>query len=312
MKDSSEPVETSSTRTPSTGRSCSARASSSTTATPDRLSLAPGTTGRSAMSANAAVEPSERNVPSRRSGRRPLSAPSATRAGPATTSSITCGEVSCFSYQPGNASAGTVVSCRGEHEPAVRGVVVGDEHDRALRAAVARLRDDVVGRPPRQQAAEDVRPARDVVGDPGGGRRARRGGQGPRRAPAASGGQARQPGGRGHQPERDPIGAVRRLLLDPSVSTRTIQALADPLRGPALAVGRRRALDRRQVLDGGAEALGGVRHRRGRLPCAAWPPIPTASSARSSPGRSPPRGSRRTSARSPSWTSTPPRAGTSW
>ena len=67
---------------------------------------------------------------------------------------------------------------RREHQPAVRGVVVGDEHDRALRVAVARLGDDVVGGPVRERPAEDVRAARDVVGDPGGRRRA------DRRAPA--------------------------------------------------------------------------------------------------------------------------------
>ncbi len=117
MNDSSEPVETSSTRTPSTGRSRSARASSSTTATPERLSLAPGTTVRDAMSANAAAEPSERNVPSRRTAPRPVSAPSATRAGPAATSAITRGEVSRRSYQAGKASAGTVVSCGANTRP---------------------------------------------------------------------------------------------------------------------------------------------------------------------------------------------------
>ena len=69
------------------------------------------------MSANAAAEPSETNVPSRRSGPRPSARPSATSAGPAATSSITCGEVSWRSYQPGNASAGTVVSCGANTSP---------------------------------------------------------------------------------------------------------------------------------------------------------------------------------------------------
>ena len=47
---------------------------------------------------------------------------------------------------------------------------------------------------------------------------------------------------------------MRTLLLDPGVSSRVMQAVADPLRGLPLALGRRRALDRRQVLDGGPQA----------------------------------------------------------
>ncbi len=52
MKDSSEPVETRMTRTPGMGSSL---ASDSSTATPVRLSFAPGTTLRTPMSAIAAA-----------------------------------------------------------------------------------------------------------------------------------------------------------------------------------------------------------------------------------------------------------------
>ena len=76
---------------------------------------------------------------------------------------------------------------------------------------------------------------------------------------------------------------------------------ADPLRRPALPVGGRRAVERGEVLDGRAQAVGVGRHRlehpgrSGRCargyPAAEWPPTPTACSARSSPVRSRPRAS---------------------
>ncbi len=55
MNDSSEPVESRITRMPGIGSSLSDRASESSTATPVRLSLAPGTTLRRPMSAIAAA-----------------------------------------------------------------------------------------------------------------------------------------------------------------------------------------------------------------------------------------------------------------
>ena len=160
----------------------------------------------------------------------------------------------------------------------------------------------------RQQAAEEVRAAGDVVGDrrgrgePGGGGRARapragEPGRARRRPPAA--------------PTRDRERAGRPLLLDPrrrapSAANRSrihSAAARSPARG-------RRAVDRLQALDGGAQAGGVGRHRRGRLVRSAPCETPTACSARSSPARSPPRGCARTSARSRSWTSTRPRAAT--
>jgi hypothetical protein len=84
MNDSSLPVETSSTRRPSTGWSCSASATPSSTATADRLSLAPGETGERAISAMAAAVPRPNAAPVPSSRREPASAPSAVRIGPAT------------------------------------------------------------------------------------------------------------------------------------------------------------------------------------------------------------------------------------
>ena len=315
MNDSSEPVETSSTRTPSHGP-LPQRAGQLEHARRRRTGCRwrRARRGARAMSANAAAErereeraePPQR--PQARSARRAPPAP-----GPAATSSITCGEVSWRSYQSGNASAGHRRRAAGR-TPARRARRRGGRRTRSC----ARRR----GRRPRRRRCRSCRcgssrrktcgppetssaiPAAAAAPDRGGQRARPRARRARRPGPASA-------GGRGHQPERDPVGAVRALLLDPGVSTRTIQPLADPLGGPALAVGGRRALDRGEVLDGGPQALAmdsGM--RRGRLPCRAWPPIPTASSARSSRGRSPPRASPRTTARSPSWTSTRPRAGT--
>ena len=85
MKDSSEPVESSSTRTPSGGRSRRACASVTNTATELRLSFAPGTTRERPMSAMAALAPSESTIPAARSTRLPVSPQSASSSGPRKT-----------------------------------------------------------------------------------------------------------------------------------------------------------------------------------------------------------------------------------
>ena len=103
--DSSLPVETSSTRTPAGGSSRSSRASSISSATDARLSFAPGTTARAAMSAIASTVPSAINPPARRTRGSPSSAPAPASAGPATTSCISRGDVSWRAYQAGNVSA---------------------------------------------------------------------------------------------------------------------------------------------------------------------------------------------------------------
>ena len=76
----SSEVETSITRTFSAGRSASARAIATSTATPVALSLAPGTVPRNPMSAKAVAEPAERTMPAQVNQRRPVSAPPATAA----------------------------------------------------------------------------------------------------------------------------------------------------------------------------------------------------------------------------------------
>ena len=133
----------------------------------------------------------------------------------------------------------------------MRGVVVGDEHDGLLAVGVAGLGDDVVRRAARQQAAEQVRAGGDVVGDRG--RRGEPGGGG-ERPPAA-----REPGERAggrEQRDRDGERAGGPLLLDPRRRAELGEAVAQPARGLALARRGRRAVDRLQVLDDGAQAVG--------------------------------------------------------
>jgi hypothetical protein len=122
--------------------------------------------------------------------------------------------------------------------------VVGDEHERVLRVRVARRAGDVVGGAVGEEAAKEVRAARDVVDDA-------RGGQQPERrgAPAA---QRREHAGRREQPERQRHRADRRLLLDAGADAQRLQLAADPLRGLPLALRRGRPVEAREVLDGGA------------------------------------------------------------
>ena len=188
MNDSSEPVETSSTRTPLTGSSRSSRASSSSTATAVRLSLAPGTTVRVPMSKNASALPAASVSPIWRSGRTPVSAPSAASAGPAATSRIICGDVCWRSYQRGNVSAMSRVSSGRKMSPplAASWWATNTSVSRALR--IAGGAGHVPGRAVAQRAAEDVRAAADVVDDPGCGEQAQRGGAAPAQARQHAGG----------------------------------------------------------------------------------------------------------------------------
>ena len=101
MNDSSEPVETSITRTLCTGSSASARATASSATTPVALSFAPGTTSRLAISANVAAAPAETIPPARRSSALPVSAPIAANAGPPNTGAISAGLVSFASISRG-------------------------------------------------------------------------------------------------------------------------------------------------------------------------------------------------------------------
>ena len=75
-----------------------------------------------------------------------------------------------------------------EDQPALRRVVVGDEDDGLGAVGVAGLGDDVDRLAPREQAAEEVRPGGDVVGDGHGGREPVRaaGTRAPRVSPASA------------------------------------------------------------------------------------------------------------------------------
>ena len=75
--------------------------------------------------------PSGDTCPSRRSRPARVSAPSATSAGPAATSRIICGEVVLARRtRPGRRRRRSGSARGAEDQPAVGGVVVGDEHDR--------------------------------------------------------------------------------------------------------------------------------------------------------------------------------------
>ena len=121
--------------------------------TPLPLSLAPGTTPRNRCRssprpcrARTGREPGEQPLPS--------SAPSAAMTGPARTGAISGGLVSMRSISPSrSASRGRP----GGRRARVGGVVVGDDHHRALGVGRADLADDVIGGAPWQQPAQRAR-----------------------------------------------------------------------------------------------------------------------------------------------------------
>ncbi len=99
----------------------------------------------------------------------------------------------------------------------------------------------------REEAAEQMRPAGDVVDDP------RRRQQPERRgAPAA---ERREDADRRQQPERQRHRADRGLLLDRGGHPQRLQLAADPLRGMPLALRGGGAVEAREVIDGGAQAV---------------------------------------------------------
>ena len=194
-----------------------------------------------------------------------------------------------------------------EDQPAVGGVVVGDEHQRVSCLRIAGRAGHVPGRAVAQRAAEDVRAAADVVDDPGCGEQAQRGGA----APA----EARQHAGGRQQPERQrhrarPRAPPRHRAATPCAwSSLRIHSAAR--RSPSDAEGRSNEARCSTVARRRAMSTGMARRRL--VPCGGrWPRTPTACSARSSPARCPRRACTRTSARSRSWTSTPPRAAICW
>ena len=289
MKDSSLPVESRITRTPSGGSSRSSRASSSRTATAARLSLAPGTTERVAMSPTASVEPSADQAAQRGAGRagraarrarrararRPRAASAAARSPGGRTSRGTC-------RRPSGSGPGGRSARRARRR--------GGRRRRPSRRRPGR-------RPPRRRwtcARRGSRrrkrcgPAGDVVGDPG--RRGQPGDRGERprarrQSPAAA------PAAR-HQRDRDGERAGGPLLLDPGLEPELgASRVADPLRRaraprPRRTAGRSPGGARRSRAGG----CGSRRHRAAaRLVRCAPCKTPIACSARSSPARSPPR-----------------------
>jgi len=139
----------------------------------------------------------------------------------------------------------------------VRGVVVGDEHDRLARAGIARPREHVGRRAARQHAAQQVAAVVDVVGH-------QRGGEPGDRSPAAA---MASPDNAGcHRGERSGAGrapepAARTLALELRRQAARAQHVGEQRGGVSLTVGGRAALDRRQPLDVLARG-GGDRHAR--------------------------------------------------
>ena len=100
---SSAPADKRITRTPSGGGTfCNRRATSSSTATPLRLSLAPGTTGWRIMSAMTTAVAVAMAVPTAAVRRPPVSALAETVTGPPITSPINGGQRSVRAITPGS------------------------------------------------------------------------------------------------------------------------------------------------------------------------------------------------------------------
>ncbi len=238
-----------------------ARASRETTAVP--LSLAPGTTSRRPMSAIAATEPRPRKRPSLDE-----QAPAAQRA---ERRQQRAADDRRHQHRAGVGlldqaeAVGDQRDLGMEDEAGVGGVVVGDDDDGALGLGVAELADDVVG------GALGQQPGAGAAARAGSRRRCRR-----RRSPPARRRAARRPRSpasapsaprRGAEPERPPVGAVRRLGLDPRLGAELGEAADQPLGRPALALGGRRAVDLLQFLEPLAQPISSSGcHRAEKLP----------------------------------------------
>ena len=245
MNDSSEPVESRITRTPGTGSSRGA--AESRTATPVRLSLAPGTTGA------ARCPPSRRRSPRTgtcRGARRPEGHEQ--RAGHRAP------------HRPGR-GLGVLGQLREpaqdrprqlgmEHQARVGGVVVGD-HDHRVRP-LAELRHHVGGLPAGEEPPpEPLLAAGDVVDH----RRGREQADDQARKTPAQ--RAREPGER--REDARPATSSRRGPAPPRA--RRPELLGDQLGRAALPVGGRPTLDRGQALDPLAQLVFGQEaHRRAR------------------------------------------------
>ena len=128
MKDSSEPVDTSSTRTLVGRLSASRRATSSSDTTPVALSFAPGTTFVEPICAITAAAPAETMPPAIRATRLPGSDPAAASAGPPKTGNISGGLVSLRSISPGKRRQTKAGIAGWKIRSGLGGVVMRHEH----------------------------------------------------------------------------------------------------------------------------------------------------------------------------------------
>ena len=159
MKPSSEPVERSSTRTPSGGRSASSCASATSAPTALRLSFAPGTTWLAPMFAIAAVAPAgeeEAGAAQRAPAEQPPQRQQQRAEEDAEDDRDALVRPLVQSRREPHADPR---QRRVEHEPAVGGVVVRHEHDGARGVRVAQLGHDVPRRAMRERAAAEPEPA---------------------------------------------------------------------------------------------------------------------------------------------------------
>ena len=150
-----------------TGSSRSERASESSTATPVRLSLAPGTTARAAdVGHRGGVARAEERRRSGAARRRPSRAPSATSQRPADGAPHRPGRGVRVLGELREAAQQRARQLGMEHQARVRGVVVGDHDDGALGVLGARSRPrrSWWSRCGQQRAPEPLLPAGDVVG----------------------------------------------------------------------------------------------------------------------------------------------------
>ena len=143
-------------------------------------------------------------------------------------------------------------------------------HDRALGVGVAELADDVVGGAAWAAARRRRRcpggkssaiPAAPIAPSSVPSRRR------PRSAAIAA-----ERAQRGADPQRPPVGAVRRLGLDPRLGAELGEALDQPLGGPPLALGGGRAVDLLQFLEPLAQPILGplAIWREAQLPAYHW------------------------------------------
>ena len=269
LNDSSDPVETSSTRTPSSGRSRSASASPTSTPTELKLSLAPGTAARAPMSAIAAVA-----ARGEREAGAEQTADSQDRPGAdhhrSDPDRVQEREAAARArVQPRRDLQRDPRQDRVEDQPRVGGVVMRDQHERARSVRISDLRHHVPRRPMGEHRPAEPAPAvAEVVpqrrrSDPGdaGRERARR-----QAAPA----QRERAGGHGervHQADRPPVAAVGALLLDLDPAPERAQPLGDQLGGLALALGSGGPVHRGELADRGLPVGGVIGVRRHRSAC---------------------------------------------